>query len=83
MYALGFVTDKGILVKAPLIKQIYEYEKIAVAIHYGPYETVANSFNNLLASIESQGLEVNGPPLHLNLRLVYELYVFANKDDFY
>jgi len=65
VYALGFMTDKGILVKAPLVKQLYEYKKVAVAIHYGPYETVANSFNNLLASIESQGLEVNGPPLQI------------------
>jgi hypothetical protein len=65
VYALGFMIEKEILVKAPLVKDQYAYEKIATIIHHGPYETAANSFNSLLASIEEQGLEFDGPPLQI------------------
>jgi effector-binding domain-containing protein len=65
VYALGFIIDKEIAVEMPLIKYRYVFQKIATVIHHGPYETVANSFNNLLASIEEQGLEIDGPPLQI------------------
>ena len=65
VYALGFIIDKEIPIKVPLVKYQYAYEKIATVTHHGPYETAANSFNKLLASIEEQGLEIAGPPLQI------------------
>jgi len=65
VYALGFIIDKEIPVKVPLVKYQYAYEKIATVIHHGPYETTANSFNSLLASIEEKGLEIEGPPVQI------------------
>ena len=65
VYALGFIIDKEIPVEVPLLKYRYAFQRIVTVIHHGPYETAANSFNSLLASIEDQDLKIDGPPLQI------------------
>jgi effector-binding domain-containing protein len=62
VYALCFRIDKDIPVKMPLLKLLYEHEKVATIIHRGPYETAANAFNIILPFIEDRDLEIIGPP---------------------
>ena len=64
-YALGFSIDQGTSLAAPLKMRTYDYEKTAEITHYGPFETVANSFSVILSYIEENGLEIAGPPVEI------------------
>lgn len=64
-YVLGFSIDQNSSIAAPLKMRTYEYDRTAEITHYGPFETVANSFSIILSYIEENELEIAGPPAEI------------------
>ncbi|MCK4835719.1 MAG: GyrI-like domain-containing protein [Candidatus Aminicenantes bacterium] len=58
---IGIKISRDTSVKLPLKKVEYNYKKIAVYIHIGPYELVGNAFNVIFPALEEKGFAVNGP----------------------
>ena len=65
VWGLGFEIQKDADVELPLKKREYTYPRLATVINRGPYETVGNAYNVIIAYIEENGLEVIGPPVEI------------------
>jgi AraC family transcriptional regulator len=66
-WAIAIPVLKDSVVNAPLKKIEFLFKKIAVALHVGPYETVAKTYDKVFAYLEKNGYEIAGP--------VYESYL--------
>lgn len=64
-WGLGFKTAEGTVVRLPLKKQVFRYDKVAKTVYRGPFEGAGNAFNILLANLEEQDYEVIGPPVQV------------------
>ncbi len=64
-WGLGFKIAEETTVHLPLKNRLFSYEKVATAIHRGPFETVMNTFNVLISYLEEHGFEVIGPPVEI------------------
>jgi AraC family transcriptional regulator len=59
----GFIIAAQATPQPPLIKKIWEYRTVAVAMHVGPYEKVGESIVKIMTWLAGQDFEVVGPVL--------------------
>jgi AraC family transcriptional regulator len=66
-WRIGMPIGKEAVPAAPLQKAEFNYAKVAVATHVGPYERVHETYAKMMAYLEKNGWKIVGPP--------YEMYL--------
>jgi len=59
----GFAITAQATPKLPLVKKVWEYRTVAVALHVGPYAKGGTTIEKIMAWMAAQGYEASGPVL--------------------
>lgn len=62
-WEVGFPINEQALVQAPLMKKIWNFKTVAVALHVGPYEKTGETILRMREWLEENGYTQNGPVL--------------------
>jgi effector-binding domain-containing protein len=62
-WLIGMPTAAGAAPAEPLKKSRFDYPKVAVVLHIGPYDKVSETYAKLMAHIDANGWKPAGPAL--------------------
>jgi len=66
-WRIGTPIGKETEPKAPLKKDVFDFPKVAVGLHVGPYEKVHETYAKIQGYIAQNGWQIAGPPLEMYL----------------
>lgn len=62
-WEIGFPINEQAFVQAPLMKKVWSYKTVAVAVHVGPYDKTIETILRMRDWLEENGYTTNGPVL--------------------
>ena len=62
-WEIGFIVTAQATPQPPLVKRVWEHKTVAAAMHIGPYDKSGAAIEKVMAWLEAEGYEPDGPIL--------------------